>query len=179
MPCPKLAQKGSRTRLDVSLPLMDYNSKKNQLKSTVYLYFLFYIMSFFCSRTLSGTPCYIMSPHLLRLPWVWQVSQTSLVFDDLSSFAGLVRYFVEFPLTGICLIFSPVWLECMFGSWGGRPQRPRVISVMSYQKPVPSTWLIAAILPWPSLWLSGLSTVKFLSPPRVPPTWKSGSTHSP
>lgn len=91
---------------DVNLPLMDCNSKKNPLQSTVYLYLLSYIMSSFCSSTPPRTPHYMQSRislgsllwEFLRLPcfsWPWQ------------SWGGMVRHFVEFPLTGICLIFSP------------------------------------------------------------------------
>lgn len=46
---------------DVNLPLMDCNSKKNPLQSTVYLYLLSYIMSSFCSSTPPRIPHYMQS----------------------------------------------------------------------------------------------------------------------
>lgn len=48
----------------------------------------------------------IMLPCLLRLLWSVTISQTVLVFYDLDSFEEfLLKYFVEYPSTGICLIF--------------------------------------------------------------------------
>ena len=46
---------------DVNLPLMDSNSEKNPLQSTVYLYLLSYIMFSFCSSIPPRTPHYMQS----------------------------------------------------------------------------------------------------------------------
>lgn len=108
------AQKGSKT--DVNLPLMDCNSKKNPLQSTVYLYLLSYIMSSFCSRTPPRTPHYMQSRislgsllwEFLRLPcfsWPWRSCEV------------MVRHFVEFLLTEICLIFPHV-MRLQVWVWG-------------------------------------------------------------
>ena len=111
-----LSSERQQDSTDVNLPLMDCNSKKNTLQSTVYLYLLSYIMSSFCSSISPRIPHYMQSRislgsllwEFLRLPcfsWPWQ------------SWGGVVRHFVEFPLTGICLLFPHV-MRLQVWVWG-------------------------------------------------------------
>lgn len=98
------AQKGSKT--DVNLLLMDCNSKKNPLQPTVYLYLLSYIMSSFCSSTPPRTPHYMQS-HISLGSLLWEFLRLPCFSWPWRSWGGMVRHFVEFPLTEICLLFSP------------------------------------------------------------------------
>ena len=126
-------------------------------------------MSFFCSRTLSRRPCYIMCHISLNAFWLWQFLRLSLCGWPWPFWGVLVRCFVERPSTGVYHVF----LMTRPGSLGFGRKTTGIQSAISWHPTNTAYYLrgsslVLTLNTWLRWCFPGSSTLKFPSCPSSP-----------
>ena len=119
-------------------------------------------MSFFCSRTLSRRPCYIICHIPLNAFWLWQFLRLSLCGWPWPFWGVLVRCFVERPSTGVYHVF----LMTRPGSLGFGRKTTGIRVPFHDTPPILPTIYVVHHWCWP--WIPGWGGVF-----QVPPRWSS------